>query len=304
MSNYSKAEKKEARWFYICISPWLIGFFVFSLGPLFSTIYFSLTKWNILQKPVFIGFKNFVRLFTRDDIFIKSIGNTLYYALLAIPLSLVVSLALAYLLNKDLPGIRFFRTIYYLPVLVPITAVAFVFQWIFNSDIGIVNKVLSVIGIQGPTWLYDAAWIKMVIVTMSVWQVGGMLLLVLAGIQGISPEMYESASLDGATKFQQFIKITIPLVSPVIFFNMIMSTINALQIFSESYVLTVGLFTPENSALMVNNYLYNKAFADGEMGYACAIGWVVFLMIVLLSMFVFKASRRFVFYEGNVDNNE
>lgn len=303
MSYHSKLEKKEEKWFYITISPWLLGFILFSLIPLAASIYYSLTDWNMLQKPEFVGEKNFVRLFS-DEIFLKSIGNTFYYALLVVPMSLVISLLLAYLLNKKLPGIRIFRTIYYLPVLVPLTAVAFVFQWVFNSDIGIVNKALAFIGINGPTWLYDEKWQKIVVVLIGVWQVGSMLLLVLASMKGIPDEMYESASIDGATKWKQFVKITIPLVSPVIFFNTVISIINSLQVFTEPYVITQGLFTPNNASLMINNYLYIKGFADSEMGYACAIGWVVFLIIVGMNALVMTGTKRFVYYEGKVENDD
>lgn len=296
-------EKNEAMWFYIVISPWLIGFFIFSLGPMIASIYFSLTRWNMLEDAEFIGFENYIRMFT-DETLIKSIGNTLYYALLVVPISLVISLLLAYLLNKKLPGIRIFRTVYYLPVLVPLTAVAFVFQWVFNSEIGIVNQALLFVGIQGPNWLYDEGWQKLVVVFMGVWQVGSMMLLVLASMNGVAEEMYEAASIDGASKIRQFVQITIPLVSPVIFFNAIISIINCLQVFTEPYVITQGLFTPNNASLMINNYLYLKGFADSEMGYACAIGWLVFVIVIAANSIVSGMSRRFVYYEGEVDNGK
>lgn len=304
MSYYnSKAEKKEAIWFYVFISPWLIGFAIFSLGPMLASAYFSLTDWNMFEAPKFIGFANFLKMFTNDEKFYKSLFNTFYYAFFTIPLNFIISLVLAYLLNKKVTGIRFFRALYYLPVLVPLTAVSFVFFWIFNSEIGIVNRFLAIFGVNGPSWLYDEKWIKMVIVFMGVWQVGGSLIYILAGIQGISNEMFESASLDGASKWRQFRSITIPLISPVLFFNLITGIIGAIQVFTQSYVLTDGYFKPNNAALMISNYLYLKGFSDFEMGYACSLGWIIFLIIIALSAFIFKSSALFVFYEGEVKRN-
>lgn len=298
----SKSEKKEAAWFYLFTSPWLIGFLFFSLGPMLVSAFYSLTDWNMFEAPNFIGFKNYIQLFN-DSKFYKSLFNTFFYAVLTVPLSLLISLLLSYLLNKKIEGMKFFRTVYYLPVLVPLTAVSFVFFWIFNTQIGIVNRFLSILGIEGPSWLYDEKLIKFVIVFMGLWQVGGSLILILAAIQGISNELFESASLDGATKWTQFKSITIPLISPVLFFNLITGTIGALQVFTQSYVLTDGLFKPNNAALMVSNYLYLKGFSDFEMGYACALGWIIFIIIICFSSIVFKSSSVFVFYEGEVKKN-
>ncbi len=303
MRYISKSERKEARWFYIFVSPWLLGFLFFSLGPMLASAYFSFTDWNMFERPDFLGLDNYVRLFTKDKLFYKSLYNTFYYSLITIPLSLFISLILAYMLNMKVKGMRFFRSLYYLPVLVPLTSVAFVFFWIFNTKIGIANQFLALLGIQGPSWLYDERWIKTVIVFMGIWQVGSSLVLLLAGIQGISGEMFESASLDGASKWRQFRSITVPLISPVIFFNLITGIIGALQVFTQSYMLTDGRFSPNNAALMMSNYLYQKGFADFEMGYACSLGWVIFVIIIVFSAIIFKSSNAFVFYESEVKNN-
>lgn len=299
----SKSEKKEAAWFYLFISPWLIGFIFFSLGPMIASAFYSLTDWNMFESPNFIGLQNYKNLFMNDSKFYKSLYNTFFYALLTVPLSLIISLLLSYLLNKKVEGMRFFRAVYYLPVLVPLTAVSFVFFWIFNTQIGIVNRFLGLFGIEPLSWLYDEKLIKFVIVFMGLWQVGGSLILILAAIQGISKELFESASIDGASKWRQFKSITVPLISPVLFFNLITGIISSLQVFTQSYVLTDGLFKPNNAALMVSNYLYLKGFADFEMGYACALGWIIFIIIICFSSIVFKSSSAFVFYEGEVKKN-
>ena len=198
---------------------------------------------------------------------------------------------------------KIFRTIYYLPVLVPLTAVAFVFFWIFNTQIGLANQFLGLFGIKPLSWLYDENLIKYVIVFMGLWQGGGSLVLVLAAINGVPKALYESASLDGAGTWKQFWKITVPLVSPVLFFNLITGLIGSLQVFTQSYVLTDGYYKPNNAALMISNYLYLKGFSDFEMGYACALGWIIFIIIIVLSAIVFRSSAMFVFYEGEVKIN-
>ncbi len=252
----------------------------------------------------FVGLSNYIKLLTDDPRFIKSLGNTCFYAFLTVPLSLILSLFLTFLLTRSVKGMKFFRTVYYLPVLVPLTAVSFVFFWIFNTQIGIVNKFLGVFGIEPLSWLYDEHLIKWVIVFMGLWQVGSSLLLTLAAVQGVPRELYESASLDGAGNVRQFINITIPLVSPVLFFNLITSIISSLQVFTQSYVLTDGVYKPNNAALMMSNYLYQKGFADFEMGYACALGWIIFVIVIFFSAIVFRSSALFVFYEGEVKKSE
>lgn len=277
---------------------------MFSLGPMLASAYYSLTDWNMFNEANFIGFANYIKLFTRDSRFLKSLGNTFFYAFLTVPLSMILSLFLTYLLTRDVHGMKFFRTIYYLPVLVPLTAVAFVFFWIFNTQIGIVNRSLGIFGIEPLSWLYDEHLIKWVIVFMGLWQVGSSLLLTLAAVQGVPKELYESASIDGAGSVRQFLHITIPLVSPVLFFNLITSIINSLQVFTQSYVLTDGVYKPNNAALMMSNYLYQKSFQDFEMGYACALGWIIFIIVIFFSLIVFRSSSLFVFYEGEVRKHE
>lgn len=303
MGSKMKASKREAIWFYIFVSPWVLGFLFFSLGPMIASLFYSFTDWNMFETPRFIGFSNYIKLLTVDKNFYKSLFNTFFYAGLTVPLSLIISLLLAFLLSFKVRGMKIFRTIYYLPVLVPLTAVAFVFFWIFNTQIGLANQFLGLFGIKPLSWLYDENLIKYVIVFMGLWQGGGSLVLVLAAINGVPRALYESASLDGAGIWKQFWKITVPLVSPVLFFNLITGLIGSLQVFTQSYVLTDGYYKPNNAALMISNYLYLKGFSDFEMGYACALGWIIFIIIIVLSAIVFRSSAMFVFYEGEVKIN-
>lgn len=304
MYKRSRLEKIESRWFYLFISPWLLGFFTFSLGPMLASAWYSLTDWNMFNQASFVGLSNYTKLLTRDPRFIKSLGNTFFYAFLTVPLSLLLSLFLTFLLTRSVKGMKFFRTVYYLPVLVPLTAVAFVFFWIFNTQIGIVNRFLSIFNIAPLSWLYSEHLIKWVIVFMGLWQVGNSLLLTLSAVQGVPRDLYEAAALDGAGNIRQFLSITIPLVSPVLFFNLITSIIGSLQVFTQSYVLTDGFYKPNNAALMMSNYLYQKGFADFEMGYACALGWIIFVIVICFSAILFRSSALFVFYEGEVKKGE
>lgn len=300
----TKAQRKEARWFYFFVCPWLIGFLLFSFGPMLASAFYSFTDWNMFEAPHWVGLANYSKLFTADEKFYKSLFNTFFYAGITVPLSLLISLVLAFLLNQKVKGTKLFRTVYYLPVLVPLTAVAFSFFWIFNTQIGVANKFLGLFGIPPLSWLYDEKLIKFVIVFMGLWQIGGSLILILAAVQGVSKELYESASLDGAGAWRQFWSITVPLISPVLFFNLITGLIGALQVFTQSYVLTDGFYKPNNAALMISNYLYLKGFADFEMGYACALGWIIFVIIIFFSAIVLRSSSLFVFYEGEVKKHD
>lgn len=291
------SRRKETFIFFLCISPWLIGFFTFTLGPLLTSIYISFTDWNLFTQANFVGFDNYIRLLTNDKIFWKSVYNTFYYALIAIPLMLLLSLLMAYLLNQRVKYMRIFRTAFYLPSVVPIVASSMIFMWILAPN-GIINKVLNFIGVNGPAWLLDERFVKMSFVFMAIWGVGGSMILLLSGMQGISQELYESAALDGAGKWKQFITITIPMLTPVLFFNLIMGVIGSLQTFSQIYILTAG--GPNNSSIMIVPYLFNNAFKYYRMGYASAIAWVLFMIILLLTLLVLKTSSMWVFYEGEV----
>lgn len=295
---WSNARKKEALWFYICIGPWLFGFLVFTLGPMGFSLYFSFTNWNIFQSPDFVGFSNYVRLFTRDRIFPRALGNTFFFAGISVPLSLFLATLLSALLSKKLKGMRLFRTIFYLPALIPVAAMSMVFIWFFAPNTGLLNQFLSFFGIQGPAWLLDSSSVKPALIIMSLWGVGNNILLLLAGMQGIPVELYEAAHLDGASSARRFMKITIPMISPVIFFNLVMGVIGGLQAFAQVYIMTAG--GPNNASMMVVPYLFHQGFVSFRMGYASAIAWVLFAIIMGLTLLVFKASSLWVFYESEV----
>jgi len=297
-ARLSGSLKKEALWFYICISPWLIGFLVFTLGPMLFSLYFSFTDWNMFQTPNFIGFKNYIRLFTRDRIFPKALMNTFYFAGISVPLSLFLATLLSALLNRKLKGMRWFRTIFYLPALIPAAAMSMIFLWVLAPNTGLLNQFLSVFGIKGPAWLLDASTVKPALIIMSLWSVGNNILLLLAGMQGIPHELYEASKLDGASGPQTFFKITIPMLSPILFFNLVMGVIGGLQTFTQVYIMTAG--GPNNASMMMVPYLFHHAFEAYRMGYASAIAWVLFLIIVGMTLIVFKSSSMWVFYESEV----
>jgi multiple sugar transport system permease protein len=286
--------RKEAIDCYVFMSPAIIGLLVFTLGPILASAYISFTDYDILGSPVWVGLENYIKLF-HDPFFWQSIKVTVIYSVVSVPLGLVVSLALAMLLNRSLKGIYLFRTIFYLPAVISGVAVSLLWKWIFNPDFGLMNYFLAFLGIDGPKWLFDENWALPALIVMSLWGVGGGMLIYLAGLQGIPTELYEAAEIDGANRWRKFISVTIPMLSPVIFFNLVMGIIGSLQIFTEGYVMTAG--GPNNSTLFSVLYLYRNAFDYLQMGYASAIAWVLFLIILLLTLAVFKSSPLWVFYE-------
>ncbi|MCA1954939.1 MAG: sugar ABC transporter permease [Anaerolinea sp.] len=292
-----KLRAKETLWFYLLVSPWLVGFIGLTLGPMLYSFYLGFTDWDLFNAPRWVGLDNFVRLFTQDRIFGKALLNTFYYAGLSIPLGLTASLAVAWLLNKPLAGMRIFRTLYYIPALVPAVATSLIFQRLLAPNSGL-NQLLALVGIQGPAWLLDPLWVKPALVLMSLWGVGGGTVLLLAGMQGVPVEFYEAAAMDGANQTQMFFKITLPMLSPVLFFNLITGLIGAMQTFTQVYIMTGG--GPNNASLMIVPYLFDNAFRFYHMGYASAIAWVLFVLILLLTLLVFRSSSAWVYYESEV----
>jgi multiple sugar transport system permease protein len=294
------ARQRESMWFYIIISPWLIGLLLLLAGPMIYSLYLSFTNWDLFSTPEWVGVDNYVRLFTRDRTFGSALGNTFIYTFLYVPLNIVLSLALAYLLNKRLPGMRLFRTVIYLPYVVPVVATTMVFRWVFAPGNGLLNGFLAIFGIDGPAWLLDPAWVKFALVIMSLWGVGSSVVFLLAGMQGIPSELYEAAAIDGATERHQFFKVTLPMLSPVIFFNMIMSIIASLQTFTQVYILSADPNTPSNSIVMIIPYLFDNAFRFNRMGYASAIAWILFVIIFVFTLLVIRWSSAWVFYENEM----
>ncbi|MCU9613091.1 sugar ABC transporter permease [Caldibacillus lycopersici] len=293
----SKAAKKEQRWFYIFIAPWLIGFIGFTLGPMIASFVLSFTDWDLFTAPNFVGLENYITLF-QDDVFWKVVYNTFFFTIISVPLSIILSLGMAYLLAQKIRGIKFFRTVFYLPVLVPVVASSMIFKWILAPDTGVINRFLSIFGVDGPAWLLDPTWVKFSFIFLAIWGVGGNMVLLLAAIQGVPEELYESAEMDGASKFRKFFHITIPIISPVIFFNLVMGLIGSLQAFTQIYILTGG--GPNNSSNMIVPYLFSNAFEYYKMGYASSIAWVLFIIIMVFTLIIFKSSSIWVYYESEV----
>ncbi|WP_240811228.1 carbohydrate ABC transporter permease [Brachybacterium sp. SGAir0954] len=290
--------RREALFFYLFISPWAIGFLVFLLGPMIFSFYLSFTDWDSFTAPVWVGLDNYITLLTDDPIFLKVMGNTAFYSLISVPLGMVVSLFIANLLNKKVRFRKLFRTLVYLPHLIPIVAVALIFQMVFAPEAGPLNQALALIGIEGPNWLMDARWVKPALILMSLWQAGGGTILLLAGMNGIPKELYEAAEIDGASGFRQFWSVTFPQLTPVIFFNLIMGIIGSFQVFAQVFILTGG--GPDNASQMAVPMLFDEAFRFYHMGYGSAIAWILFVVIMIFTAIAFATSGRWVFYESEV----
>jgi len=293
---------REAIWAYIFISPWIIGFLVFTIGPMLASLYFSFTDYNIIDPPVWTGLDNYQKVFFEDPLFWHSLKRTLYFALLALPLGLLFGFFLALLLNQDIPGVNLWRTIYFLPSVIAGVAVALLWIRIFNPKVGILNPFLeNVLGIKNPPgWLNDPDWAIPALVLISLWGVGGSMIIYLAGLQGIPTHLYEAAKIDGANSRQRFRHVTLPLMTPVIFYNLVLGLIASFHYFTEVYVATSGDGGPLRSTLVYNLYLYQNAFRFFDMGYASALAWVLFLIVLVVTILVFRSSPMWVFYEGQV----
>ncbi|MGI8746981.1 MAG: carbohydrate ABC transporter permease [Deinococcus sp.] len=288
--------KQEAMWFYILASPWILGFLIFTLYPMVSSLYLSFTNWDLLSPAKAVGLDNYRQLFFDDPLFRQSLVNTFYFAGLSVPLSLLVSLWLASILNQRVIGMGIFRTIFYLPSLVPLVATSLLFSSLFAPTTGLINRGLALVGITGPAWLLDASWVIPALVLMSLWGLGGGTVLLLAGMRGIPRELYEAAAIDGAAERQVFWRITVPMLTPILFFNLVISVIGGLQTFTQVYILTKG--GPDNASSMLVPYLFDTAFRYYKMGYASAMAWVLFFIILALTALVFRSSSLWVFYES------
>jgi multiple sugar transport system permease protein len=283
------------------ISPWIIGFFLFTAGPMVISLGLSFTDYDVLNAPTFVGLKNYQQLLVDPKLRISLI-NSFFYAALHVPLATVVALALALLLNRvSNRTAGFFRTAFYLPSITPAVAVGTLWLWLLNPRIGLVNRGLSLIGIAGPGWTTDPNWIKPGIVLMSLWSVGTTVILYLAALRNVPPELYEASRIDGASSWQQLMRITVPMISGTIFFTLIVNTISALQIFTEVYTMFFGNMNSSaasSAGLFYNIYLFQQAFKFLHMGYASAMAWLLFIIILILTVIQLRVSRRWVYYEG------
>jgi multiple sugar transport system permease protein len=285
---------------YAYISPWIFGFVAFVAFPLLMSFYLSFTQYNIITPPRFIGLENYRVALFEDELFWGAVWRTAYFALLAGTLGVVGSLLAALLLNQSLKGTVFFRTFYYLPSLTPIVASALLWVWIYQPEIGVLNYLLSLIGIEGPRWLQSTVWAIPSLVIISLWGgIGGSRMIVfLAGLQGVPQELYDSASVDGANSWQRFWHVTLPMISPVVFFNTVIVVIASFRVFSISYIATSG--GPAYATYFYIYHLFQNAFNYLSMGYAAALAWIFFAMMMGFTYLQFRASRRWVFYSGEV----
>jgi multiple sugar transport system permease protein len=295
-------KRSEAITGYLFALPFIVGFLGLTLGPMLFSLYTSFTDYNITTAPEWRGLDNYEYILTKDDRFRTSLGNTVYYVLLKTPIIIVVSLLLALMMRVDVPGRRVFRTIYYLPTILTGVSSIFLFIWVL-SPTGLLNTGLDGIGVKGPNWFFDPDWTKPGLIVMSLWTIGTPLLIMLAGLNGIPRDLYEAASLDGAGWWSKFWKITIPMLSPTLFFLVVTNIIFAFQVFNSAYVIstTVGSKSPGDpgqSLLFYEVYLYLRAFRDLEMGFASALAWILFLIVMVVTGIQLWLSKRWVYYES------
>ena len=292
----SRAARREALEGYLGISPWLIGFLFFTLGPMVASLILGFTDWRIMVEPKWVGADNYVKIFSDDKDFYQALKVTFSYVLFALPLNLVIGLALSLLLNHKLPGMSIFRTIFYLPVVLSGVAVALMWMWLLNPDYGVVNEILAFFHIPGPKWFFDSDTALLSIVLMNLWRVGGSAIIYLAGLQNIPPHLYEAAEMDGAGTWSKLWNVTIPMLTPTLFFQLVMEAIDAFQVFTAAYIITDG--GPARSTLFYMLYMFRTAFTDFEMGYASALAWIMGIIILIFTALVFKSSPLWVYYEA------
>ncbi|HEX3347769.1 MAG TPA: sugar ABC transporter permease [Acetobacteraceae bacterium] len=282
---------------YGFLAPWLIGFFGLTLGPAVLSLYLSLTRFDLMGAPRFIGLGNYVRIATSDEKFWAAAQVTLTYVALAVPLKLVFALAVAFLLNKGMRGLPIYRALFYLPSLLGASvAIAVLWRQIFASD-GLFNDFLALFGIQGIAWIADPRTALYTLVVLSVWQFGSPMIIFMAGLRQIPHDLYEAAAIDGARPFRQFLRITLPMLTPVIFFNAIVQMIDAFKAFTPAFIISDGSGGPINSTLFYTLYLFQEAFNFFRMGYASALAWVLVVVIASFTAASFAASRYWVHYE-------
>ncbi|KAA3518809.1 ABC transporter permease subunit [Agrobacterium vitis] len=283
---------------YLFLLPWFIGFFVLTLGPALFSFWLSLTDYNLLQSPNVVGLDNYIRIATADEKFMSSMRVTLVYVILSVPLKLTFALLVALLLNKGIRGLPLYRAVFYLPSLLGSSvAIAVVWRQLFDGD-GAINVLLwNTFGIEGPSWISNPDYSLYTLVILAVWQFGSPMIIFLAGLRQIPVDMYEAASLDGASKVRMFFKITLPLLTPVIFFNAVVQTIDAFKAFTPAYVISSGTGGPIDSTLFYTLYLYQEAFGYFRMGYAAALAWILVIIIALFTAFSFLSSRYWVHYD-------
>jgi multiple sugar transport system permease protein len=308
--RWTRRTIREAIEGYLYITPWLLGFLILTLGPMLASLYFSFTRYSIVRAPVWIGLDNYVRALSgKDQLFWSSLWRTTVFAFYYVPLGVVISLLLAVALNHNLRGTTVYRTLFFLPSLTPAAASTLLWTWLLNPDVGPINFVLNKyvlgpLGIQAPRWLASTVWALPSIALIAVWgTVGGSRMIIfLAGLQGVPEELHDAANIDGANSWQRFWSVTIPMISPVVFFNMILAAIGAFRVFTFSYMATAG--GPAFATYFYMLLLYNQAFQSMQMGYASALAWVLFVIVLAFTVVQFSLSGRWVYYTGETAKRE
>ena len=298
----SPLRRREARAGLLFVLPWIIGLLAFTAYPILATVYFSFTDYNIVQSPRWTGLSNYTNIFTTDTDFQNGVQNSAYYALISVPLGLVLSLVLALVLNLRAAGVGIYRSLFYLPSLAPPVASTIVFLMLLDPDHGVVNTFLSTVGLPTPAWFSDPAWAKPALILLSLWGSGTATIIFLAGLQEIPQSLLEAAMIDGAGAWQRFWRVTLPLLSPVVLFNLVMGVIYSFQVFTQAYIVGHDTGDPVGSTLMYMTLIYRTAFKYFQMGYASALSMLLFVTIVTVTVVIFRVSRAWVFYEGEQRN--
>jgi multiple sugar transport system permease protein len=291
---------REAAWGLVFVGPWIIGFLLFTIGPLIASLVFSFTDFDLVRPEAvrFVGLDNYARL-TSDPLVVQGLVVTAKFALLAIPVTMIGSLGVAILVNSPrLFGRSVFRTLFYMPIQIPLVASTLVWISFLNPETGWLNGLLGLVGITGPNWTSDANWVYAALTLIGLWGIGNFMLVSLAGLQSVPTELYEAARIDGAGPWSMFRRITIPLISPILLYNLVISLITTFQYFTQAYVLTNGRGDPNNATLFINLDLFREAFVNNHMGYASAIGWLLFSIVLALTLVLFVVARRRVYYAG------
>jgi multiple sugar transport system permease protein len=285
---------------YLFAAPWIVGFFVFTLGPMAASFYLGFTDYNVFRDMNWVGLENYRRILGGEERLVNlAVYNTLYFSVLSVVFSLVTALAVAVMLNRRYPGVRLLRTAYYVPSVAAGVAVTLVWIWLLDTHNGLVNQALGLVGIVGPPWLTSPDWAKLGLVLVSMWGLGNTMVIYLAALQGVPQELLEAASIDGAGTLRRFWHITVPMISPTLLFTLVMAIIGSFQVFTLAFVMTEG--GPANSTLMYVLYLYRAGFQEFRMGYASALAWLLFLVILVLTALVFRSSPYWVYYESGQD---
>ncbi len=290
--------KREALEGYLYLTPWALGFLIFVAGPMLASLYLSFTKYNVMLAPEWVGLGNYITALSKDALFIPSILRTFYYTALVVPLGLALSLGVAVLLNRPLRLTSLWRTFFFLPTLTPVVAAALLWRWMLNPDAGIVNYLLAQIGIKGPGWLASTEWAIPSLALIGLWgSVGGSRMIIfLAGLQSVPGELLEAAEIDGAGRWAKFVNVTLPMITPTIFFNLVLGIIFALRTFESAFVATNG--GPARATWFISLHIYQNAFVSFDMGYASALAWLFVIVILVFTLIQFRTANRWVYYAG------